>query len=160
MNTINDEVLPEIADLIEVKLPKANTQEEHRANFLKIRETLTRIGIASYQQKKLIQSCHILHKRERYYIVHFKELFRLDGKPSDFTEDDKARRNKIVNLLAQWKLVTLVDPRKSLEPQVHANKIVIIPFKEKNNWLLESKHAIGKKRRQEEDTRSRLYPNG
>lgn len=142
-----------VDNFIEVTLPDEQ-------NFLKVKETLTRIGIASFQAKRLIQSCHILHKRGAYYIVHFKELFWLDGKPSDFTEDDKARRNTIANLLAQWELVKLVDPTKSAEPVIPAAKLIILPYKEKANWVLESKYSIGKKRTTEDDTVSIMYPNG
>jgi len=98
-----------IDNLVEVAL----SSEE---DFLKIKETLTRIGVASRKDKKLFQSCHILHKQGRYYIVHFKELFALDGKPSNFSDDDKARRNTIINLIAEWGLVKLVNPQKSSSP--------------------------------------------
>ena len=114
-------------------------------DFLKIRETLTRIGVASHKNKTIYQSCHILHKRGRYYIVHFKELFALDGKPSNFGDEDIARRNTIVNLLAQWGLVTTVDPEKSKEPVAPLNQIKVLPFKEKESWNLEAKYNIGKK---------------
>ena len=133
-------VLIDVRDFVQVKLPKED-------NFLKVKETLTRIGIASTQQKKLYQSCHILHKRGNYYIVHFKELFGLDGKPTNFSEEDRARRNTIANLLSQWGLVELVDPDKSVEPVVPLSKIKVIQFKDKANWKLESKYTIGKKRR-------------
>ena len=114
-------------------------------DFLKIRETLTRIGVASHKNKTIYQSCHILHKQGRYYIVHFKELFALDGKPSNFGDEDIARRNTIVNLLAQWGLVTTVDPEKSKEPVAPLNQIKVLPFKEKERWNLEAKYNIGKK---------------
>jgi len=114
-------------------------------DFLKIRETLTRIGVASHKNKTIYQSCHILHKQGRYYIVHFKELFALDGKPSNFGDEDIARRNTIVNLLAQWGLVTTVDPEKSKEPVAPLNQIKVLPFKEKESWNLEAKYNIGKK---------------
>ena len=114
-------------------------------DFLKIRETLTRIGVASRKDKTLYQSCHILHKRGKYYIVHFKELFALDGKPSSFDEEDKARRNTIANLLADWELLDLVDESKSSDPTLSMKFIKIIPFKEKNEWELVSKYKIGKK---------------
>lgn len=114
-------------------------------DFLKIRETLTRIGVASKKDKKLYQSCHILHKRGQYAIVHFKELFALDGKPSDFyeNEQDIARRNTIVNLLEQWDLLTVVDDSKIQEPRADMSQIKIIPFKEKNEWELVTKYNIG-----------------
>jgi hypothetical protein len=110
-----------------------------------VKETLTRIGVASEKNKTLYQSCHILHKRGKYYIVHFKELFALDGKPSSFDEEDKSRRNTIANLLADWELVDLVDESKSSEPTLSMKFIKIIPFKEKQEWELISKYKIGKK---------------
>ena len=113
-------------------------------DFLKIRETLTRIGVASHKNKTIYQSCHILHKQGRYYIVHFKELFALDGKPSNFGDEDIARRNTIVNLLAQWGLVTTVDQEKSKEPVAPLNQIKVLPFKEKESWNLEAKYNIEK----------------
>lgn len=127
-------------ELIEVKLIEPD-------DFLKVRETLSRIGIASYKDKTLYQSCHILHKKSKYYILHFKELFLLDGKKSDFTEDDKARRNTIANLLHEWELVDLVDEDKSKSPVVPISQIKIISHKEKNNWNLVQKYTIGKKKR-------------
>lgn len=114
-------------------------------DFLKVRETLTRIGVASKKEKKLYQSCHILHKQGHYYIVHFKELFGLDSKPSNFSEDDIARRNTIANLIAEWGLVNLVDEEKSREPVSPMTHIKIIPFKEKNEWELVTKYNIGRK---------------
>ena len=114
-------------------------------DFLKIRETLTRIGVASHKNKTIYQSCHILHKQGRYYIVHFKELFALDGKPSNFGEDDISRRNTIVNLLSEWGLVSPVDTSKSNDPVAPLNQIKVLPFKEKNEWNLEAKYNIGKK---------------
>ena len=114
-------------------------------DFLKIRETLARIGVASHKNKTIYQSCHILHKQGRYYIVHFKELFALDGKPSNFGEDDISRRNTIVNLLAEWGLVAPVDASKSKDPVAPLNQIKVLPFKEKNDWNLEAKYNIGKK---------------
>ena len=115
-------------------------------DFLKVRETLTRIGIASRKDRKLYQSCHILHKQKRYFIVHFKELFALDGKPSNFSEEDEARRNTIANLLDQWGLVTLLNRdlvESNLAPISH---VKILSHKEKDEWILESKYNIGKKR--------------
>ena len=126
-------------EMIEVKL-----QEED--DFLKVRETLTRIGVASRKDKKLYQSCHILHKKGRYYIVHFKELFLLDGKTANFSDDDRSRRNTIVNLLSGWGLVTLIDPRKSSEPVSPLSQIKIISHKEKSDWTLEAKYNIGSRR--------------
>ena len=114
-------------------------------DFLKIRETLTRIGVASHKNKTLYQSCHILHKQGKYYIVHFKELFALDGKPSNFGIEDIGRRNTIANLLAEWGLIKLVDAEKSKEPIAPLNQIKVLPYKEKDEWNLETKYNIGKK---------------
>jgi len=115
-------------------------------DFLKVRETLTRIGVASKDENRLSQSCHILHKRGKYAIVHFKELFLLDRKPGMFTEEDKARRNTIANLLAEWNLVELVDEEVTKDPVAPINLIKIIPFAEKGEWELVPKYQIGKKR--------------
>ena len=112
-------------------------------DFLKVKETLTRIGVASRKDNKLFQSCHILHKQGKYYIVHFKELFMLDGKPSDFVENDVFRRNTIINLLIEWGLVTLV--RGDIEDTVPLNQIKILSFAEKDDWDLVPKYNIGKK---------------
>ena len=112
-------------------------------DFLKIRETLSRIGVASRKEKKLYQSCHILHKQGRYYITHFKELFALDGKSTNLSENDIARRNTIANLLKDWGLVKILG--KS-EPVAPLSQIKIISFKEKDEWILETKYNIGKKR--------------
>jgi hypothetical protein len=114
-------------------------------NFLKIKETLTRIGIASPKEKKLYQSCHILHKRGKYYIVHFKELFALDDKPSNFSEEDKGRRNSIIRLLSDWNLLQIVNEDTIVEPITPINQIKIISHKDKNDWELISKYNIGKK---------------
>lgn len=115
-------------------------------DFLKVRETLTRIGVASKKDRKLYQSCHILHKQGRYYIVHFKELFALDGKPTNITEDDMARRNTIANLVAEWGLVQLIDPKKSSDPVAPLSQIKVLPHIEKEDWELVAKYNIGKKR--------------
>jgi hypothetical protein len=115
-------------------------------DFLKIKETLTRIGIASRKEKKLYQSCHILHKQGRYSILHFKELFILDGKDNNFDDEDKARRNTIVNLLEEWGLLSMVDGSKTEEPVAPLNRIKILSHKEKDQWSLESKYNIGKKK--------------
>jgi len=128
-----------IENMVEVKL---NNEDD----FLKIRETLTRIGVASKKNKTIYQSCHILHKQGKYYIVHFKELFALDGKPSNFAEEDMGRRNTVANLLAEWGLVTLVDANKSKEPVAPLSQIKVLPFKEKNDWELVAKYNLGKKR--------------
>jgi hypothetical protein len=124
---------------VEVNLPSP----EH---FLKIKETLTRIGIASKKEKKLYQSCHILHKQGRYSILHFKELFILDGKENNFSDEDRARRNTIVNLLEEWGLVINVDSSKTEDPVAPLSNIKILSHKEKTNWELTSKYQIGKKR--------------
>jgi len=128
-----------VSNMIEVLLEKED-------DFLKVRETLTRIGVASRKTNTLFQSCHILHKQGKYYIVHFKELFALDGKPFTFSEEDTGRRNSIANLLDEWGLVKLVDKVKSSEPIVPITKIKIIPFKEKGDWELVAKYNIGKKK--------------
>ena len=112
-------------------------------DFLKIRETLSRIGVASRKEKKLYQSCHILHKQGRYFIVHFKELFALDGKDTNLSENDIGRRNTIVKLLSDWGLVTM---KGTPEPIAPLSQIKIISFKEKDEWMLETKYNIGKKK--------------
>jgi hypothetical protein len=114
-------------------------------DFLKIKETLTRIGVASKKDRKLYQSCHILHKQGKYYIVHFKELFALDGKPSNFSEEDVGRRNTIVNLLAEWGLLKLVIVEKSQEPRTPLSHIKILAYKDRNDWELVAKYNIGRK---------------
>lgn len=123
-------------------------------DFLKVKETLTRIGIASEKNKTLYQSCHILHKKGKYYIVHFKELFALDGRPSSLTEDDVARRNTIVNLLSDWGLVTPVDLEKTKEPVAPMRLIKVIPFKQKNEWQLITKYNIGRSKKNDESDQS------
>lgn len=115
-------------------------------DFLKIKETLTRVGIASRKEKKLYQSCHILHKQGRYAILHFKELFILDGKENNFTDEDEARRNTVVNLLEEWGLMKVVDPSSVEDPIAPLNQIKVLSHKEKGDWLLESKYSIGKKK--------------
>ena len=114
-------------------------------DFLKVRETLTRIGVASRTENKLFQSCHILHKQGRYYIVHFKELFLLDGKGANFTENDLQRRNRITKLLADWGLVDLVD-EASIEPACSISQIKILPYKQKADWQLVPKYSIGSRK--------------
>jgi hypothetical protein len=123
--------------MLEVLLPEPD-------NFLKIRETLTRIGIASRKEQKLYQSCHILHKQGRYFIVHFKELFALDGKESNITSNDVERRNTVAGLLADWGLLEIVSPSKA-EPKVSLSQIKVVAYKEKNEWDLVPKYNIGKK---------------
>ena len=114
-------------------------------DFLKVRETLTRIGVSSRVGNKLYQSCHILHKRGKYYITHFKELFALDGLPSKMSEDDYARRNTIVGLLAEWNLVKIVDEEKCQEPLASLRRIKIISHKNRHEWELIPKYHIGRK---------------
>ena len=118
-------------------------------DFLKVRETLTRIGVASRKEKKIYQSCHILHKQGRYYIVHFKELFALDGKHANLTVNDVQRRNRIVNLISDWGLVTIVKP-DLVTDVAPLNQIKVLSYKDKDDWTLESKYNIGKKRKVEE----------
>jgi hypothetical protein len=114
-------------------------------DFLKIRETLTRIGVASRKEKVLYQSCHILHKQGLYYLVHFKELFILDGKPSNFSDEDLARRNTIANLMHEWELFDIVDKQKTEAPVAPISQIKILPYNEKEDWELVAKYNIGKK---------------
>jgi hypothetical protein len=124
---------------VEVNLPSP----EH---FLKIKETLTRIGIASKKDQKLYQSCHILHKQGRYSILHFKELFILDGKDNNFSDEDKGRRNTVVNLLEEWGLIKIADSSVTEDPVSPLSNIKILSHKEKGDWTLETKYQIGKKR--------------
>ena len=128
-----------VDNLLEVRL---NEEDD----FLKVRETLTRIGVASRKDKTLYQSCHILHKKGKYYIVHFKELFALDGKNTDFEDNDLGRRNTIAKLLAEWGLVDLVNNNKAEQPIAPLSQIKIISHKEKDEWQLVTKYNIGKKR--------------
>ena len=118
-------------------------------DFLKVRETLTRIGVASRKEKKIYQSCHILHKQGKYYLVHFKELFALDGKHANLTGNDVQRRNRIAQLLADWGLVTVVDGDK-IKDIAPLNQIKVLAYKEKHEWILETKYNIGKKKKTEE----------
>ena len=130
-----------IEDMVEVLLIEKD-------DFLKVKETLTRIGLASKKDNTLYQSCHILHKQGKYYIVHFKELFALDGKPSDISDNDIQRRNTIANLMAEWGLVKLVDADKTKDNVAPLSQIKILPFKDKNDWQLVSKYTIGKKKKE------------
>ena len=114
-------------------------------DFLKVRETLTRIGVASRKEKKLYQSCHILHKQGKYYIVHFKELFALDGKRANLSINDVQRRNRIIQLLADWGLIEVIKP-DTISDIAPLNQIKVIAYKEKADWILETKYNIGKKR--------------
>ncbi len=123
-------------DMLEITLREPD-------DFLKVRETLSRIGVASRKEKKLYQSCHILHKQGKYYIVHFKELFALDGKKTNLSENDIARRNTVVNLLNDWGLVHVEN---TAEPSAPLSQIKVISFREKNDWMLEAKYNIGKRR--------------
>lgn len=127
-------------DLLEVTL-------EEPDDFLKVKETLTRIGVASVKLNTLYQSCHILHKRGKYYIVHFKELFRMDGKQTDIDETDIRRRNAIALLLESWELLKIVNKQRAEAFCVSLNQIKVIPHKEKKNWTLSPKYSIGKKNR-------------
>ena len=122
--------------MLEVKLNESD-------DFLKVRETLSRIGVASRKEKKLYQSCHILHKQGRYFIVHFKELFALDGKPANISINDIERRNTIAKLLSDWELVELIG---NSAPQAPLSQIKVLSYREKDEWILETKYNIGKKR--------------
>lgn len=125
-------------NLIEIKLGRDE-------DFLKIKETLTRIGVASKRDKTLYQSCHILHKQGKYYIVHFKELFALDGKPTVFDVIDQGRRNTIIKLLEEWNLIKLINKIPETAPAIPLNQIKVLPFSEKSQWNLVAKYSIGKK---------------
>ena len=118
-------------------------------DFLKVRETLTRIGVASRKEKKIYQSCHILHKQGRYYIVHFKELFALDGKHANLTQNDVQRRNRIIQLLSDWGLITIMNVSK-ITDIAPLNQIKVLAYKEKHEWILETKYNIGKKKKTDE----------
>ncbi len=128
-----------INDLLEVKLKQDD-------DFLKVKETLTRIGVSSRRENKLYQSCHILHKRGKYYIVHFKELFALDGLPTDISETDLGRRNAIANLLDEWELLEVVDIEKTENPRVSLAQIKILSYNDKKDWELIPKYHIGRRR--------------
>ena len=129
-------------DMVEVNLKEPD-------DFLKVRETLTRIGVASRKEKKLYQSCHILHKKGQYYIVHFKELFALDGKKANLSENDVQRRNRIIKLLSDWGLVEIVK-EEVIKDAAPLSQIKVIAYREKDQWFLESKYNIGKKRQPSE----------
>tara|TARA_B100001996_G_scaffold342572_1_gene297279 strand:+ start:417 stop:848 length:432 start_codon:yes stop_codon:yes gene_type:complete len=126
------------AKMVEVSLSEPD-------DFLKVRETLTRIGVASRKEKKLYQSCHILHKQGKYYIVHFKELFALDGKKANLSLNDFQRRNRIIQLLSDWGLITILDNDAAIDV-APLNQIKVISYKEKGDWILETKYNIGKKK--------------
>lgn len=122
-------------DAVEIRLPTPD-------DFLKVKETLTRMGVPAFKDKKLFQSCHILHKRGRYFVLHFKELFVLDDKKSDFSDEDRKRRNTIVQLLEDWGLVEVIN-RDRIQDKLPLSKIRIVKFKDKENWMLEAKYSIG-----------------
>ena len=142
-----------------VKEPEVNWNQELMVevtlnepdDFLKVRETLTRIGVASRKEKKIYQSCHILHKQGRYFLVHFKELFALDGKHANLTKNDVERRNRIAQLLADWGLVTVVDANK-IGDIAPLNQIKVLAYKDKGDWILETKYNIGAKKKKVDDT--------
>ena len=136
--SVETEIQWKQTDMVEVVLGEPD-------DFLKVRETLTRIGVASRKEKKIYQSCHILHKQGKYYIVHFKELFALDGKNTNLSLNDVQRRNRIVQLLSDWGLITVVDA-STIEDLAPLNQIKVLSFKEKNDWTLESKYNIGRKK--------------
>jgi hypothetical protein len=133
-----------IEDMLEVTIKQPD-------DFLKVRETLTRIGVASRKDKTLFQSCHILHKQGKYYIVHFKELFALDGKTATLSENDIQRRNTIAVLLADWNLIDIVHKEKA-ENKAPLSQIKVLPFKEKKDWILSAKYNIGKKVTKDDET--------
>lgn len=138
MSVINEPIVSWTPDMmVEITLNEPD-------DFLKVRETLTRIGVASRKEKKIYQSCHILHKQGKYYIVHFKELFALDGKHANLTLNDIQRRNRIVQLIADWGLVTLISPEK-ITDIAPLNQIKVLAYKDKGDWILETKYNIGKK---------------
>tara|TARA_B100000287_G_C20157133_1_gene592557 strand:+ start:44 stop:469 length:426 start_codon:yes stop_codon:yes gene_type:complete len=130
------------SDMVEVTLSEPD-------DFLKVRETLTRIGVASRKEKKIYQSCHILHKQGKYYIVHFKELFALDGKKTNFSDNDLQRRNRIAQLLSDWGLISVVN-KDQIENLAPLNQIKVLSFKDKGDWTLESKYNIGRKKQETE----------
>ncbi len=138
MTAITEEVQWTTESMIEVALREPD-------DFLKVRETLTRIGVASRKEKKLYQSCHILHKQGKYYIVHFKELFALDGKKANLSINDVQRRNRIVQLLGDWGLVT-ISSKESIADVAPLSQIKVLAYREKGDWTLESKYNIGKKK--------------
>ena len=140
-----------------VKEPEVNWSQDQMVevtlnepdDFLKVRETLTRIGVASRKEKKIYQSCHILHKQGKYYIVHFKELFALDGKQTNFSSNDLQRRNRIAKLLSDWGLIGIVN-ESQVEELAPLNQIKVLSFKDKSDWTLESKYNIGRKKQETE----------
>ena len=137
---VESEIQWKQSDMVEVTLGEPD-------DFLKVRETLTRIGVASRKEKKIYQSCHILHKQGKYYIVHFKELFALDGKKTNFSDNDLQRRNRIAKLLSDWGLISVVDEDK-ISDLAPLNQIKVLSFKDKSDWTLESKYNIGRKKQE------------
>lgn len=145
MSVVNEpEVKWSFDQMVEVTLNEPD-------DFLKVRETLTRIGVASRKEKKLYQSCHILHKQGRYYIVHFKELFALDGKHANLTLNDIQRRNRIIQLLADWGLISINNVSK-IQDLAPLNQIKVLSYKDKDEWILETKYNIGSKKKKVEET--------
>lgn len=142
-NTVEPQVNWSQTQMVEIKLNEPD-------DFLKVRETLTRIGVASRKEKKLYQSCHILHKQGKYFIVHFKELFALDGKYANLTINDVQRRNRITKLLADWGLITIVDEEAIIDI-APLNQIKVLSYKDKQDWTLEQKYNIGKRGKTEEE---------
>ncbi len=138
---IDTDIAWQQSDMVEVALGQPD-------DFLKIRETLTRIGVASRKERKLYQSCHILHKQGKYYIVHFKELFALDGKKTNLSLNDVQRRNRIIQLLSDWGLLEVISTDK-IEDVAPLNQIKVLSFKDKDDWTLESKYNIGRKKQEE-----------
>ena len=136
--SVENEIQWKQSDMVEVVLNEPD-------DFLKVRETLTRIGVASRKERKIYQSCHILHKQGKYYIVHFKELFALDGKNTNLSLNDIQRRNRIIQLLSDWGLISVVSPSR-IADLAPLNQIKVLAFKEKNDWTLESKYNIGRKK--------------
>ena len=138
--SVETEVQWKQTDMVEVVLGEPD-------DFLKVRETLTRIGVASRKEKKIYQSCHILHKQGKYYIVHFKELFALDGKNTNFSLNDLQRRNRIIQLLSDWGLITIsAENLEKISDLAPLNQIKVLSYKEKGDWTLESKYNIGRKK--------------
>ena len=141
---MSEEIQWKQTDMVEVVLGEPD-------DFIKVRETLTRIGVASRKERKIYQSCHILHKQGRYYIVHFKELFALDGKKASISLNDIQRRNRIVQLLFDWGLVSIsTDSKEKIKDLAPLNQIKVLSFKEKGEWTLESKYNIGRKKQEGE----------
>ena len=136
--SVENEIQWKQSDMVEVVLNEPD-------DFLKVRETLTRIGVASRKERKIYQSCHILHKQGKYYIVHFKELFALDGKKTNLSLNDIQRRNRIIQLLSDWGLISIVN-KDAISDLAPLNQIKVLAFKEKNDWTLESKYNIGRKK--------------